>query len=248
MPGMDRCDPFRSGRDVAYGERVSYRHGQRDPRTASPYQLVIFDCDGVLVDTEPIAAAVSSDALGELGWKLTPHEVSERFTGRTNAYFESEVEGFLGRPLPEAWRSRLDEEFARRCEVELLPIKGVIDVIEQLTQPAWVASNGIRTVILRSLRIVGLDRHFEGRIVSAEDVAHGKPAPDVYLRAAELAGVDPAACAVVEDSPTGLAAARAAGMHAFAFASGFYPVAVLDGPATTIFTDMAELPELLLAG
>jgi HAD superfamily hydrolase (TIGR01509 family) len=213
---------------------------------SSPYELVVFDCDGVLVDTEPIAAAVSSEVLSELGWKLTPHEVSERFTGRTNAYFESEVQAVLGESLPTGWKVGLNEEFARRCEAELLPIKGVIDVIEQLTQPAWVASNGARDVIIRSLRIVGLDRRFEGRIVSADDVEHGKPAPDVYLRAAELAGADPAATAVVEDSPTGIAAARAAGMRVFAFASGFYPVDVLAGPATTIFTDMAELPELLL--
>jgi HAD superfamily hydrolase (TIGR01509 family) len=237
VPGEPVCGS-RSAGAVVYGGRVS---------TTSPYELLVFDCDGVLVDTEPIAAAVSSEVLSELGWELTPHEVSDRFTGRTNAYFESEVEAHLGDALPAGWKTRINEEFAHRCEAELLPIKGVIDAIEQLTQPAWVASNGARDVILRSLRIVGLGQRFEGRIVSADDVAHGKPAPDVYLRAAELAGADPAATAVVEDSPTGIAAARAAGMHVFAFASGFYPVEVLAGPATTIFTDMAELPELLLS-
>jgi HAD superfamily hydrolase (TIGR01509 family) len=234
-PACRQLDP------VAYGGPVNV-----DPTSAeSPYQLVIFDCDGVLVDTEPIAAVVSAAALGELGWHLSPDEVSERFTGKTNAYFQSEVEAFVGGPLPEGWREAVDDEFARRCEAELLPIKGVIDVIEQLTNPAWVASNGTRQVIERSLRIVELDQYFAGRIVSAEDVEHGKPAPDVYLRAAQLAGVDPIRCVVVEDSPTGITAARAAGMHIFAFASGFYPIEALEGPATTIFTDMSELPALL---
>lgn len=211
----------------------------------APPQLVIFDCDGVLVDSERIAVRIDAEVLAELGWPLGEDEIVERFVGRSHEFMVGEIEAHLGRPLPPDWEDPFVERYRRAFEVELAPVEGVTEALDAISIPTCVASSGSPDKIARSLRLVGLYERFAGRIFSAADVATGKPAPDLFLHAAERLEADPAACAVVEDSAFGIAAARAAGMRAFGYAGGLTPAERLAGPDTVVFDDMRELPRLL---
>lgn len=207
------------------------------------FELVIFDCDGVLVDSERLTVRTESAVLESLGWRLTESEVIERFVGRSAEYMHSQIEAQLGRPID--WEG----EFEARCrevfERELEPVDGVVDALRAIPAPVCVASSGTHRKIRFSLSLTGLLEFFEDRIFSVEDVARGKPAPDLFLHAARQMGVAPEACAVVEDSPAGLEAALAAGMGRFAFAGGVVPVDRLRGDSVVVFDDMRLLPELL---
>ncbi len=213
----------------------------------APVELVIFDCDGVLVDSERIAIQVDIEVLAELGWTLTEDEVIERFVGRSDEDMTRAIEQHLGITLPGPW----DAQFAPRCHeamAALTVVDGVPDVLAAVHAAGLVtcvASNGSHAKIERSLRITGLRDHFADRIFSVDDVTRAKPEPDLFLHAASTLGVAPAACAVVEDSRYGVAAARAAGMQVFGFGGGVTPAAWLEGPGTTIFHRMPELPDLL---
>ena len=208
-------------------------------------ELVIFDCDGVLVDSELISAQVGSRILAELGWDVTPQELIRRFAGCSDDDWRTAVEAELGRELPGDWdapyRSWYEDAFA----AELRAVPGVAEAIDALPQPRCVASNGSRDKILANLRRTGLADAFEGRVFSAEEVDRGKPAPDLFLYAAHRMGVDPGNCVVIEDTPTGLSAARAAGMRTLAYASGLIPVERLRGHDTTVFSSMTDLPWLM---
>jgi HAD superfamily hydrolase (TIGR01509 family) len=208
-------------------------------------ELVIFDCDGVLVDSEPISARVGAAVLADLGWDVTPEELVRRFAGCTEEYWRESVESALGRPLDDGWDAPYQSWYEDAFEAELQAVPGVADVLQSLAVPFCVASNGSHDKIRANLRRVGLMEAFEGRVFSAEDVREGKPAPDLFLYAARTMRVSPTRCAVIEDSPTGLAAARAAGMHCLAYAAGLIPVDRLIGPGTTVFDDMNQLPELI---
>jgi HAD superfamily hydrolase (TIGR01509 family) len=209
------------------------------------FDLVIFDCDGVLVDSERIAVRVDAVVLGRLGWTLSEDEIIERFMGRSEAHMVSEIETALGRPLPADWEAEFAPLYREALEAELQPVDGVVDALDRISTPVCVASSSTHERIRFTLGLTGLVDHFDGRIFSASDVANGKPAPDLFLHAATTLGIDPSRCAVIEDSRYGVEAARAAGMHAFAYAGGLTPAARLEGPATTVFSDMRELPSLL---
>jgi HAD superfamily hydrolase (TIGR01509 family) len=208
-------------------------------------ELVIFDCDGVLVDSEPISARVGAAVLADLGWNVSPEELIRRFAGCTEEYWRDSVESALGRPLDDGWEAPYQSWYQDAFEADLRAVPGVADVLHSLTVPFCVASNGSHEKIQANLRRVGLGEAFDGRVFSAQDVRQGKPAPDLFLHAARTMGVAPGRCAVIEDSPTGLAAARAAGMQCLAYAAGLIPVDRLVGPATTVFDDMNQLPELI---
>ena len=208
-------------------------------------QLVIFDCDGVLVDSEPISVRTDVLVLGELGWPLTTEDIVERFVGRTHEYMVSEIEAQLGRPLADDWESRFVHLYREAFEAELAPVDGIVEALDRITIPACVASSGSHERLRFTLGLTGLYHRFEGRIFSASEVANGKPEPDLFLYAAERMGVAPRLCAVVEDSRYGVEAARAAGMRAFGYAGGMTPAPRLEGPGTVVFDDMRELPELL---
>jgi HAD superfamily hydrolase (TIGR01509 family) len=212
---------------------------------ARPLELVIFDCDGVLVDSERISVRIDAVVLAELGWPLTEAEVVERFMGRTEEYMLSEIEAQLGRALGDDWDSRFRHLYREAFEAELGPVDGVVEALDRIAATTCVASSGSHEKIRYSLGLAGLYERFEGRIFSASEVANGKPAPDLFLHAAERMGVEPAACAVVEDSRYGVEAARAAGMRAFGYAGGLTPRHRLEGPGTVVFDDMRELPGLL---
>jgi HAD superfamily hydrolase (TIGR01509 family) len=212
---------------------------------AEPLQLVIFDCDGVLVDSERIAVRIDVVALRSLGWELTEAEVVERFVGRSDAAMTRDIEEYLGRPLPGGWDADFSHLYREALEAELEAVDGVVEALDQIATPTCVASSGTHEKLRFTLGRTGLLERFEGRIFSATEVEHGKPAPDLFLYAAERMGVTPAACAVVEDSRYGVEAARAAGMRAFGYAGGVTPTHRLEGPGTVVFDNMRDLPRLL---
>ena len=210
-----------------------------------PLGLVIFDCDGVLVDTERIAVRVDVRVLAALGWPMTEADVVERFMGRSDASMVSEIEAYLGRPLPANWEEPFQAWYRQAFEAELTPVAGIVEALDGITTATCVASSGTHERIRYTLGLTGLYPRFAGRIFSVEDVAHGKPAPDLFLHAASRMGVPPEDCAVIEDSRYGVEAARAAGMRAFGYAGGLTPRDRLEGPGTVVFDDMRDLPRLL---
>jgi HAD superfamily hydrolase (TIGR01509 family) len=215
-----------------------------------PFELVIFDCDGVLVDSERIAVRVEARFLTELGWPLSEAEIVERFMGRTDQYMDEAIRAELGDRLPGDWKDRFHRRYREAWAAELAPVDGVLDALDQIERatPTCVASGGSHDKLRFTLGHTGLYQRFEGRIFSGYEVADGKPAPDLFLHAAARMGVEPARCAVVEDSRFGVMAARAAGMRAFGYAGGLTPPDRLEGPATVVFDDMRDLPRLLANG
>jgi HAD superfamily hydrolase (TIGR01509 family) len=210
------------------------------------FDLIVFDCDGVLVDSERIGVRIDVLVLAELGWPLTEAEVIERFVGRPHSYMMEEIERQLGRRLPDDWEDGFHALYSEAFEAELAPVDGVVDVLDAITVLACVASSSSHQRLRHTLGLTGLLGRFDGRIFSADDVRHGKPAPDLFLHAAATLGADPSRCAVVEDSRYGIEAARAAGMSAFGYAGGLTAAERLAGPATVVFGDMRELPALLV--
>lgn len=210
--------------------------------------LVILDCDGVLVDSEPIAIRVSHDMLAELDWHLTDDEIVDLFVGRSPASNTVTIEAHIGRRLPHGWLDEFNRRIRAGHDNALALVPGVIEAlagIDALGFATCVATSGSHDKTRHSLTHVGLYERFAGRIFSASDVTHGKPAPDLFLHAATTLGVAPAACVVVEDSRYGIEAARAAGMRAIGYAGGVTPAHWLAGPGTTVITDMRNLPGLL---
>lgn len=210
-----------------------------------PIELVIFDCDGVLVDSERIAARVQAALGAEFGWPLTEAEVIERFIGRSQASITEQITARLGEATAALWWKRFEQLHAEEVDAGLTAVDGLPEALAALTLPTCVASSGSHEKMRHTLGRTGLYEHFAGRIHSATEVDRGKPAPDLFLYAASKMGVPPSACAVVEDSAPGVQAARAAGMRAFGYAGGPTPADRLAGPGTVVFHDMRELPALL---
>jgi HAD superfamily hydrolase (TIGR01509 family) len=214
----------------------------------SPAELVIFDCDGVLVDSERISVRVGTEIVGELGWHLTEEEFAERFVGASAEHFHREINAQVPVDLDPSWEEGYSDRYRRAFEADLEAVAGVVDVLTALDThnvPVCVASNSDHAHIEHVLEIVGLRDRLTGRIFSAHDVAAGKPAPDLFLHAAHTLGADPGRCVVVEDSPYGVIAARAAGMRCYAYAGGLTPRDRFSGLGATVFDDMADLPGLL---
>jgi HAD superfamily hydrolase (TIGR01509 family) len=210
-------------------------------------ELIVFDCDGVLVDSEPIANRVMAEAITALGWPLSTADCLGRFKGHHFDTVIAVIEERLRRPVPADWlrdlRTATDAAFVR----ELKPVPGVVAILEEIEKrgiATCVASQGPQEKMAVSLGVTGLRPHFEGRIFSAYQVARGKPHPDLFLFAAETMGFAPGTCVVIEDSPLGVTAAKAAGMAIL----GFAPPgdgADLAAAGAELFHDMAELPALL---
>jgi HAD superfamily hydrolase (TIGR01509 family) len=210
-----------------------------------PVELVIFDCDGVLIDSERLSIKIDVVMLRELGWPLTEAEVIELFVGRSDRDTQAEIEAHLGRRLPPDWQKQFEPLYRRAFEAELVPVEGVVEALDRIMLPHCVASSGTHEYLRYMLGLTGLYERFDGRIFSVEDVAAGKPAPDLFLHAAERMAATAARAVVVEDSRSGVQAARAAGMRVLAFSGGLTPAELLDGPDTVLFDDMRELPVLL---
>jgi HAD superfamily hydrolase (TIGR01509 family) len=185
------------------------------PKTAS-VDLVIFDCDGTLVDSETVATEVLVEYLAELGMQLSVDEALIRFKGGRMADCVAELEIMRAQPLPADFVKVLRERIALMLHQRLQPIEGALELVKSLKLPFCLASNGPLKQIELSLGVTGLLPYFEGRIYSAYEVGSWKPEPDLFLHAAGKMGVEPYRCAVVEDSVPGVQAGLAAGMLVFA--------------------------------
>jgi HAD superfamily hydrolase (TIGR01509 family) len=181
--------------------------------------LTIFDCDGVLIDSEVLAAGVHAGLLTELGLAITQEEVITRFTGLTHEQIARMLAQQLGRPLPEDYRERALVELDRRLE-SVKPIEGVHAMLDQLTGPRCVCSNSSSGRLRLSLTATGLWQRLTPHIFSAPEVGRSKPSPDVFLYAAKMFGADPRQTLVIEDSAHGVSGAIAAGMRVIGFTGG----------------------------
>lgn len=225
---------------------------------ADGVRLVIFDCDGVLVDSEGISSEVMAEMIGAQGWAVTAPEVRERFLGWALPAVERAVEERVDHPLPPGW---LDDFQARRVEAfrtrPVRAVDGAAEAVRELTAggiEVCVASNAILEKTRLTLELTGLAGLFAPeRLFSRTMVEHGKPSPDLFLHAARTCGHEPARSVVVEDSPTGVTAGRAAGMRVLAYAGGTgaegrraggRPLVAAGGE---LVTDMRAVPGLLSA-
>jgi HAD superfamily hydrolase (TIGR01509 family) len=209
-----------------------------------PFDLVIFDNDGVLVDSEWHANGILADLLTEFGLACTREDCIRAYMGSTMARVRTIAESRLGRPLPAELEDRYHARLFEIFRTTLTAVPGVTRALEQLATPTCVASSGTHERIRLALTTTGLLGRFDGRIFSAQDVARGKPAPDLFLHAAAMLQVTPARCAVIEDSPLGVEAANRAGMIAFGFAR-MTPAERLRDATGGVFESMDELPALL---
>lgn len=209
------------------------------------YELIIFDCDGVLVDSERIAIKIESEGLTALGWPLTHEEVIERFVGRSAAYGHAEIVAKLGTAIAESWSAEFRRQYRAALETEAVAVEGVVEALDQIDTLACVASSSDHEHLGLVLGRTGLYTRFVGRIFSATEVQNGKPAPDLFLHAAASLGVVPSACAVIEDSVPGILAAQAAGMDAYAYLGGVTPADRLRLPGVIPIAHMRDLPDKL---
>ena len=184
------------------------------------FDLVIFDCDGVLIDSEPIANVVFSRQLATVGIRMSPEEVMRTFVGRSRDNCIAMAGEMHGVRMPADFAQRWDDALHEALAREVKPVEGVPELLRSLTIPYCVASNGEPMHMQLGLTAAGLMPFVEGRLFSAKNVANPKPAPDVYLHAARAMGAEPSRCAVVEDTATGVKAGVAAGMTVFGYVAG----------------------------
>ena len=209
------------------------------------FDLVIFDCDGVLVDSERLAVRTEREILERLGWSLSESDIVELFVGRTDVYMQQVIEAQLGRSVD--WESEFEAKYREVFERELVAVTGVEDALDALRTASCVASNGSHEIMRLTLELTNLLHRFPGRVFSAEDVEHAKPAPDVYLHAAKTLGVAAKRCAVVEDSVSGVTAGVAAGMTVFGFSGSVTRAERLAEAGAIVFDSMTDLPALVYA-
>lgn len=208
-------------------------------------QLVIFDCDGVLVDSEPVANRTLGEMLRELGLDLTQEQIFQSFVGYSMQHVMRAIESMLGRAPPETFLRDLQARTFAAFRTELRAMPGIESALDRLSVPFCVASSGDHEKMQTTLGITGLLPRFAGRIFSVTQVARGKPAPDVYLFAARQLGAEPSACVVVEDTPPGVQAGVAAGMTVFGFCAHTPADKLKASGAHRTFDDLRVLPDSL---
>ncbi len=201
-------------------------------------RAVLFDCDGVLADSETLANRIVAEELTALGWVLDAHAAQREFLGLSLPDMTPLIEARVG-ALPPGWGAALSERIARAMEAGVQPMPGAGDALRGVAAaglPMAVCSNSARAELGMKMRVLGFEAFFEGRIFSFQDVPRPKPAPDLYTAAARACGVQPADCLVVEDSATGVAAGLAAGCGV---------VSLVPGLGVPHLPDLAELAALL---
>ncbi|KRB94281.1 HAD family hydrolase [Noviherbaspirillum sp. Root189] len=214
------------------------------------FDMIAFDCDGVLVDSEPVTCGVLADMLNELGWQISLQETMRAFVGRLVRDETTMIAANIRKPMPVDFYQQFVERRNVALRAGIDAVRGVNTAIEQIaaaSMPFCVASGADRAKMHLTLGQTGLLPWFEGKIFSGMEVARTKPAPDVYLLAAQTMGMAPERCVVIEDTPTGIAAGLAAGMTVFGYAEHSDPQVLLNAGASRVFSDMAELPQLVLA-
>ncbi len=214
------------------------------------FDLVIFDCDGVLVDSEVISCRAHAEVLSRHGYPIDAGQVFQRFLGRSTRQANLEIEAELGRSLPDDYHVQLQDELLRSFEAELQAVPHIEQALDAIAQPVCVASSGSHQRMRVSLGRAGLYDRFAPNIFSASQVANGKPAPDLFLFAAARMKVPPGRCLVVEDSIPGITGAIAAGMAVLGFHGGShcqpgYAETLRAAGASATFSDMRQLPALM---
>ena len=212
--------------------------------------LVIFDCDGVLVDSEVISCQAHADVLSQCGYPITADQVFDRFLGRSARQARLEIEAELGRSLPDDFNALLQDQLFQAFEADLQAIDGIAQALDGIDVPVCVASSGSHRRMGVSLGTTKLYQRFAPHIFSSSQVENGKPAPDLFLFAAAQMRAEPARCVVVEDSVAGVKGAVAAGMTVLGFCGGSHcrddHAATLQAAGASLtFDDMSQLPALL---
>lgn len=235
--------PFSPGEmPVVAPRRARYLRG-----VSSRARAIIFDCDGVLVDSERLVCRVESELLTGWGWPLTPEQARTEFKSRAFPDIAASIEERLQGKLPPDWMYLWAMETAALFQRELREITGVRAVVELLSRaqvPMCVASQSPPPRVKLSLAVTNFARYFEGRVFTSSMVARPKPAPDLFLHAAAALDVSPEQCIVIEDSPSGARAAIAAGMRVLGYAAD-EDAARLAGAGAEVFYEMAELQGLI---
>lgn len=211
---------------------------------------MIFDCDGVLLDSEGLVCRIVAEELTRVGFPLTTEDVLRRFAGRPAIEMRAELETEFGRPIPEGFRPAVDRRTIESYKVELEIIPGVAEALEKIAVPVCVASSSAPEKLRLGLEQVGIYHYFENSMISSTSVPCGKPSPDIFLFAAGWMHADPARCVIVEDSIPGVKAAVRAGARVFGFTGGTHcspdhGERLLAEGAERVFGDMRELPSLL---
>lgn len=211
------------------------------------FDLVIFDCDGVLVDSERVANEVFAEILQqECGLNFTLEQMFDNFVGHSRLQCLHKVEEMLGRPPPESLSLRYQNDINTALEQTVAAVNGIESILVGLDLPYCVASSGSHEKMKMTLGKTGLYKFFDGKIFSTSEVERGKPHPDIYLHAASSMGIDnPGRCLVIEDSPLGVSGAVAAGMTVFGFAEMMPAHKLLANGAHRTFDNMLELPALI---
>jgi HAD superfamily hydrolase (TIGR01509 family) len=207
-------------------------------------ELVIFDCDGVLVDSDRISLRIQAEWITALALETSYEDCVRDFLGLGMPATLEILGERLGRPVPSGWVDGLESAVREAFECELRPVPGVVEALDKIELPTCVASSGSQEKMRFTLGLTGLWNRFVGRIHSADEVGRGKPAPDLFLHAASSMDTLPGRCVVVEDSPFGVIAARAAGMSALGYTADGDGERLRSEGART-FGSMAELPGLL---
>jgi HAD superfamily hydrolase (TIGR01509 family) len=208
------------------------------------YKCVIFDCDGVLVDSEPLGNQVMVDMANELGAFIDLEYAYQNFKGNSLKNCMSQISELVTMELPSSFESDYRKRSFEKFKKEIQPIEGVLEVVKNLKIPFCVASSGPENKIRLNLELTGLLSYFESKIFSCYTIQKWKPDPAVFLWAAETMGFQPAECVVVEDSVSGLNAATKGGFDVFGFTEHDYHNQLQD-KATKTFDSMIKLPEIL---
>ncbi len=217
------------------------------------FEAILFDCDGVLVDSELITNRVLHAMLNESGWTLSEDECMRIFIGKTVRSETARIEAETGKPLTDAWMAAFYERRNTRLRAELVAISGALEAVRavhtQLQGQIAVASGADKPKVLMQLEKVGMLPYFGAHVFSGHDLPRTKPWPDVYLAAAASLGVDPARCLVIEDSVPGLTAGVRAGATVWGYCprvnAHSTPESLMTAGASMVFDDMADLPRLL---
>ena len=214
------------------------------------WDALIFDCDGVLIDSEILVCRIAAEELTALGYTISTQDVIRRFAGRPEHEMREEIESEWGQSVPDIYRTNVNARTVNAYGTELKIMPGMHEALDQITLPVCVASSSYPEKLRLGLKTVGLYERFMPNVISATLVAHGKPEPDIFLFAAGWMKVSPMSCVVIEDSVPGVKAARRAGIHVLGFAGGAHCSSehandLIKAGASSIFTNMAELPALI---
>ncbi|MDZ8187033.1 MAG: HAD family phosphatase [Nostoc sp. ChiSLP02] len=209
------------------------------------FNLVIFDCDGVLVDSENIANVILLEMLNQIGLFITLEDVFNICGGKPTAVCLEIVQNMLGQSLPDNFAVEFEQRMMEAFITDLKPVQGIHEVLNQLNLSYCVASNSSHNWIQQALLKTDLLAYFSRKIFSATGTLRSKPHPDVFLYAAEQMGFSPQECVVIEDTPTGVMAGVNAGMTVFGYTELIKPEKLREVGASVVFNDMRLLPELL---